>query len=121
MGNVKLSTYVKHVCNLQNIYDGMIGGLHVMPVRPFSVATAAVASGMALYLTAPESLEGRVSVIVVFSGLGWAATQTAHHIANNLWMRRLAQLERECQATALTDADKEAISNFLDAIQPERI
>jgi hypothetical protein len=24
---------VKQVCNLQNIYDGVIGGLHYMPVR----------------------------------------------------------------------------------------
>lgn len=111
---------VKHICNLQNIYDGMIGGLHYMPVQPISVATAAVASGVALYLTAPERFVDRMIVVAVSSGLGWTATQTAHHIASHLWTKRLAQLERECQATAVTDIDKGEISAFLDKLLSEK-
>jgi hypothetical protein len=94
----------------------MIGGLHYIPVQSLSVATAAIASGMALYLIEPESFVGRMSVVMISSGFGWVTAQTAHYIAGTLWTRRLMQLEAECQATALTDADKKAISDFLTTV-----
>lgn len=77
----------------QNIYDGVILGLNYMPTKLVAAATAAIVSGTALYLAQPENLPTQISVIIITSGLAWAATEAAHQIGSKLWKKRLAELD----------------------------
>jgi hypothetical protein len=84
---------IKILFNPQNIYDGLIFGLNYMPSKSVTVATAAITGGVALYLTQPETVFSRVSVVIIALGLGWGTTEVAHRIGSMLWRKRLAELE----------------------------
>jgi len=88
---------IKHLFHPQNVYDGMILGLNYMPTMPIATATAAIFSGVALYIMQPETLLTQISVVAISSGLGWGATEAAHQIGSKLCKKRLAEIDADYQ------------------------
>jgi hypothetical protein len=110
MLDLSMHGILKILANPQNIYDGVILGLNYLPTKPVAVATAAIASGVAIYVLQPETLLNQVSVVCISSGLGWAATKTTQYVANILWKKRLAKI----------DADLKEYEKTPEAIEQKR-
>lgn len=104
------------VSNPQNIYDGLILGLNYMPTKPVAVATAAMVSGVALYLMQPETLLNQMSVIAISSGIGVGATVTAQHVAGKLLNERSKEIFSKVQENLNKPEIQEQLRQFEESL-----
>lgn len=123
-----LTDFINHTqFNHQNMFDAALVASYYMTSKNAAVATAAIAGGIALYITQPETFVAQVCIGVATSGIVWGAAMKLHNVAGKMWDDRLAKVKADYEAQQqkpevieMERKDKEDLANFLEQLLAEQ-